>query len=455
MQTIQIFLLICILTILSFFILPSHLIETEFPVYRVILDPGHGGLRYLNKKNHGDRYDKISEKYLKHYNAGVRYKNLEEHAIAYSIAKKVKDILDLSSDGKNFNRFIEIIKQFSDDNPPRIIIQSKLSRGELKSNKKISKNDDPNASFRLYDYPDKTDTFRKIEHGRISKINSYKPHLLVSIHMDIRPPDYYKGINPVIVAPHSFLHSGLQYLNKKITNKDFFYESPYAYWFVESVKKSNFYWFLKDTSVYFTGYPHNNKLRIKSKRFLGYRYNMVSWNYADPPHWEIIAKHHPKETQYAMSHNDFVMKGKFWERERSIYEGYRRKGGEDSYGGDNLYVSNEIIRYILYSLKLNGIRNSTQKLGKPYISIWSLPLLVNAVTAYIELGYLYKKRDRFLLTKKQDELAEGFAVGIYSLLVGLKPKNNKSKYMPKGKRVDLKKYCITSKKSYFDVVAEE
>ncbi len=420
----------------------------EFPVYRVALDPGHGGRAYGNKQKNGDRYDVLTGRYLAHFDYGVTYKKLEEHSIAYSIALKVKNILDMSLTGRDFIKFKNIIMRFTDENPGRIIIHSMMSRPD--SRIKIS-GDDPNGPFRLYDYRDASG---KKMYGRISRINFFRPHLVVSLHHDYRPPVHFQGINPVIAAPYALLEKGLQYLKGEIKDKSFFYRSLYTDWFIESTKRSDFRWFMKDVSVYFTGYPLDNFLKMVPEGFSGYRNNMVQWRYGDLPGWELLAANHPSGTRYSLNYNDIALQGRFWDRERSKYEKYRREDGEEGFGGDNLYACREIIRYILLSLDLKKIRHHTQKLGNPYISVWSVPMLVNAISAYIELGYIYRSPDRQMLTQKQDEVAEGIAVGIYSLLAGLKPKEGNYKYPPKGKRVDLEKYLINPEKYYFDDVLQ-
>ncbi|MBN2039049.1 MAG: N-acetylmuramoyl-L-alanine amidase [Spirochaetes bacterium] len=424
--------------------------SNEIPVYRVVIDPGHGGLSLLPRSRHGDRYDSISEKYLSNYYAGAKYRGIEERIFVYSIAEKVTDILNLTLTEKNFNSFKTVLKKFSTDEPDRIIIKTFLSRG--KSIEKSCSRDceDPNAEFRLYDYVDK---YRKRKEGRISFINKLNPHLLVSLHCDLQAPVYYRGMNPVIVAPYSLMARGLDYLKGSEKGRDFFFKSLYRDWFPESVRRTGFKWFLKDTSVYFSGYPVGNNLKIQKNRFSGYRYNMVNWRYKDPEKWEITAVKHPQNTRYSDDIRRFNPEGDFWDREKSVYESYRRDGGIEGFGGDNLYACSEIIRYILFSLYLSGDDHKKQKPGKPYISVWSLPILVNAVTAYIELGYLKNKRDRYLFIKKQDEIAEGIAAGIYSLFSGLKPVEKNFQYLPKGKKLDLDKYDLNDGKSYFNIVS--
>jgi hypothetical protein len=440
-------LLLIVFIILIFLFFSTDVNKPEFLTYRIVIDPGHGGFSLVPKIKHGDRYDLLSKKYLSNYAAGTTYGNLEERIITYNIANKVKDILDYTLHDNSFGKFREIIKKFTDDNCERIIIQTNLSREKSLDIGAVN-SEDPNAEYRLFDYFNKVGDRKP---GRISSINSNKPHLVLSLHCDSQAPVFYRGINPVISAPYSILHKGLNYLKGDENNRNFFYKSPYADWFVESVNRTGYKWFLKDVSVYFTGFPvaDNNKAE---ERFTGYLYNMVSWQYSDYPGWEKKANHHPKNSQYAINPKDFVVQGKFWDREQSKYESYRRDGGIEGFGGDNLYASSEIIRYILYSIYQSGNYYPGQKLGKPYVSVWSLPILVNAITAYIELGYLRNAKDRFILNNKQNEIAEGIAVGIYSLFAGIKPKNIKLKDLPKGKRIDLSKYKLPSGQSYFDIV---
>ena len=421
----------------------------EFPEFRVVLDPGHGGVSMAPRKRHGDRYDSISKKYLSNFVYGVRYRGIDEHIIMHSIALKVKALLELCSPHGDFRSFCEILRRFTDDDPERIIIHTLMSRGDSSDRDKIEKLDDPNANFRLFDFPDK---HGEIQPGRISRINAFSPHLVVSLHCDLRAPAYYRGINPVIVAPYSLCSKGLNFMKGIETEADFFYNSPYSDWFIEAVGRTGFEWFLNDISVYFTGFTIDSKCGIEKNNFRGYKNNMVTWSYCDGAEWEKYAAGHPHGTQYASSHKGFVLRGEFWERERSVYEAYRRDGGPEGYGGDNLYAANEIIKYILYSLYLTENHQRSQKPGRPYISIWTIPRLVNAVSAYIELGYLYRKRDRFLLTHKQNEIAEGIAAGVYSLLAGMRPEKCGFKYTPAGKSIDLQKYSMPSGKSYFDAV---
>lgn len=432
---------------------PVQIHKKEFSVYRVALDPGHGGLSLLPISKHGDRYSLLKKQYIDPYREGAHYKGISEHIVTYSIIDKVQNLLNLTRSTDGFQEFSTILKKYGKTVTERIEIIPFISRNNSENRKYIRKKSDPNDNFRIFDYPDK---MGKIQPGRISRINAFKPHLLVVLHCDIYAPRDHLGFTSIICPSYDFFYKGLEFLRDRDRNIDFFRNSPYLYlWFMESTRRSSFKWFANDTSIYFTGYRLKRNYSINYKNFKGYRHNMVTWRYKDAIGWQNFAKNHEPGTRYAIHAKDFAPEGKYWERERSKFEKYRRSGGYEGFGGDNFYASQEIIRYMLTSLKNNKIRSRRQKLGNPYVSAWSMPLFVNAVTAYIELGYLSQKHFRFLLTKKQDELAEGIAVGIYSLFAGLPSGERTYKDAPLGKKIDFDKYKDIDKVSYFDKVVPE
>ena len=434
--------------ILLFFLImfaPHYINIYEFPTYRLVIDPGHGGLSGKIPR-FGDRYDSISKKYLDLYKSGAARGSLKEHEIVFDIAKKVLNVLKNCKPGGDFNKFKKILGKYTNRTPRRINIVYKMSRGEPISKSDRTKMNDPNENFRLFDSYDKFGLKYK---GRISKINSFKPQLVVSLHLAGSGPREYKGMNPIVVAPYGLLKKGLQYLKGDINDRDVFHKSKYTDWFIESSKKNNFHWFLNDSSLYFTGYPITNKKKIDLNKFKGYRFNMVSWKYSDDKFWENILREVSPFNEYSKSYDNFIPEGRFWKREKSIYEKFRRDGGEEGFGGDNAYASYEIIRYILYSLKLKKNDHRRQKPGKSYVSVWILPLHVNAINAFIELGYLNRKRDRFLFRKKREEIAEGIAVGIYSLFAGLELQDD-FRYLPRGKKINFEKYKISGSNTYFN-----
>lgn len=446
--------ILSILILLAVLILPIGSNRREFPEYLIVLDPGHGGLSLQPREIHGDRYDPISGEYLDDFKDGASYRKLEEHAIVYRIARKAKKLLNLCSTDGDYQKFFQILRRYTDSSPVRIIINPHMSRGDSTDSDAIRNRRDPNGEFRLFDFPDENGIMQA---GRISRINALKPQLVVTIHVAARGPGDYRGLNPIIVPPYKMLFKGLRYLREEITSRKFLYNSKYGDWFSESSRRSDFHWFLKDVSAYFTGHTIREDNSINIEDFRGYRHNMVGWQYRDHWGWEYIAQYHPAGTRYAQSYRTFTPNGKFWKRERSIFERYRRDGGIEGYGGDNYYASAEIIRYILLSLSLKkkGRLHKDEKLTKPYISIWSVPIHINAISAFIELGYLRVRSHRRMLTKRQNEIAEGIAVGIYSLLAGLELKEFNFKYQPKGKSIDLKKYYFPNEENYFTIVTDK
>jgi hypothetical protein len=430
--------------------IPENINKQEFPQFRVVIDPGHGGISMHPMDMHGDRYDSISKQYLDNFRDGAAIYNLKEHEIVYSIAAKVEKLIKLCAEDGDYYKFAEILKKYTDEQPQRIIISYMMSRGPSVKEKDAEKMEDPNSEYRIFDYPDKQG---KIKLGRLSIINSFKPQLVVSLHLAGFASADFTAMNPVLLPPYSFLQNGLLLLKKKISNR-FYFGSPYDDWFEESNKRSSFEWFLNDVSLYYNSYPLNKNLKTEKGNFKGYRYNMISWKYRDSEGWEKFAQTHPTFTKYSESYEDITPTGKFWDREKSIYEDYRRSGGYEGFGGDNAYASYELVRYMLYAMNLKGYNSRSHIPGKPYISIWIVPHHINAVSSFIELGYLNRAQDRYMLLNKQNELAEGIAVGIYSMLTGLKLKNDKFKHKPKGLKIDFEKYKMSENKTYFEDVVE-
>jgi len=443
-----------IFLILFFVCIPEYFQYYEFPAFKVVIDPGHGGVNIKPKSRHGDRYDTISQKYLGDYRPGAVVKiggtEIKEHVIVYSIAQKIMKILAYTAPDGDFTKF-QVIAQKYGTIKTRVNIISILSRPDGITNDEVLTLNDINAPYRIFDYPADNGL---LSHGRISKINKFRPQLVVSIHAAESSSSDYKAINTILAPPFSFLLNGLEYLRKNKTGRKFFNNSPMSDWFIEDETRSAFNLFLSDVSQYFTGYPLDSKMKITA--FRGYRHNMTRWAYADDPGWEQNAAKHAAYSQYSKNYKDVSPSGRFWDRERSKYELYRRDGGEEGFGGDNAYASYEITRYILYSLKKNGSHYKHLTEGKPYFSIWAIPIYINAINAYLELGYFRRKDDRKTLLESQDNIAEGIAIGIYSLFAGVDPLHDDNfTHIPRGKRIDLEKYTVSPEKSYFDAVWDD
>lgn len=441
---------LAVFAVLLVLLVPESIVRREFPQFRVVLDPGHGGISLPDRSLHGDRYDSISGAYLQPFKEGASWGAIEEHAVVYEIAKKAAELLALCGEGGDYQRFGRILEYYSVKAPRRIVIDVSLSRGDSRIKKEILSREDPNGEFRLFDYPGPGG---RMLPGRISRINATRPHLVVSLHVARSGSPYFRGMNPVIVPPFGFMYNGLRVLRGELSGKGFFLSSPYADWFDESNDRSGYEWFLNDSMLYFSGFPLDARRGVDAAGFKGYRYNMVRWRYRDDHGWEDVARRHPDFTPYAASPKTINLTGRYWDRERSIYEQYRRDAGEEGFGGDNHYASAEIIRYILMALRRHGVNHPDQRLSKPYVSVWHMPLYLNAVTAFMELGYFNRPHFRYILTSRQDEIAEGIAVGVYSLFAGMDVRDDAGARPPRGKRIDLDKYRDSNKGCYFDQAA--
>jgi hypothetical protein len=145
----------------------------------------------------------------------------------------------------------------------------------------------------------------------------------------------------------------------------------------------------------------------------------------------------------------------FRDRERSFAETARRGGGA-SLGGDNLEASDEMIRFIRHALlrrvagegKAGG--GDADRLvgphGLPFARDYAIPLFINAISCYVELGYRSNAEDRRLFSAHEEAYAEGIAVGVYSLLYGMRPTPAAAIAglagfaSPSGKALDLRPY---------------
>jgi hypothetical protein len=126
-------------------------------------------------------------------------------------------------------------------------------------------------------------------------------------------------------------------------------------------------------------------------------------------------------------------------RENSVSEKMRRSGGYEGIGGDNLYFSNEILRYVSYFLQSE--KNIEYNILEERASDWSVCIFNNSITAGLELGNLYSSHDRKILTQNRDSIAEYIAYAVYCINTGIyKTEEDPEKIMPYGKEIKLEKY---------------
>ncbi|MBI3396245.1 MAG: hypothetical protein HY042_10455, partial [Spirochaetia bacterium] len=152
------------------------------PEYPVVIDPGHGGTEVKRKD---DKWDPVSKTFLDAYSTGTadRATSLTEHEAVLALGKRVRFYLELTQSQDGWKQFEAILRQFSADKEfKRIRFRANMSREDSWLNRKESADSpDVNAPFRLYDSYDSKGRFAP---GRISAVNSYKPYLVVALHMN-------------------------------------------------------------------------------------------------------------------------------------------------------------------------------------------------------------------------------------------------------------------------------
>lgn len=442
---------------LLIFSLMQNLYAWDAPKYKVIIDPGHGGYNQSPYEDFGDKYDILSGKYLEKFKQGASYKERHEREIVLMLSKEVNKVLELTKTESGFIKFKKIAAKYTRSEIKPIIFDTQLTRTDDYSMFTFKEGQDMNGKYRLYDFPDKKSGVKQL--GRISWINQEKPYLIVSIHLNPSYPGHPGGMAAVIAPPYAVFQK-LRLISRGKMNDSSFAKSPYSNWLQFVGDWTHLQNAVADTWIYFHGYwPDKTGKKTNKNKFTGYRHNMITWKYADPHGWENKAKLGGKGP-YAVSHEDFIARGSFWNRERGQGEKWRRSGGREGYGGDNFYASNELLRFVQYGLS-DGLRKSNGhpiKLGPiqtPYISTYSLPTYTNAICAFLEIGYIDNDRDMRILMGNPKIVAESLAVGIYSLFRGIKPiKKKYMPYYPHGKKISFEKYETLNKKNYFQEVAE-
>ncbi|TGL35219.1 N-acetylmuramoyl-L-alanine amidase [Leptospira koniambonensis] len=447
--------ILLILLILNFSFSVSSQETTPKRTYNIVIDPGHGGLDLKPKEEHGDKYDPISNKYLEPYKAGAQTKSRRESEVVLALAKEVKEILDLTKTQEGFEIFRSHAKKFTNDTLPWIRIDSDLTREETAKEEGADLSSDPNAFYRLYDYPDKKSG--KLKPGRISRINAARPYLVLSLHLN---PSWkgHPGGMAAVLSPSYRTFYNLRKISEGKSSKSF-EDGPWSEWMRFKMEWSRLENAVADAWIYFNGYwPNKSGKKTDLSNFEGYRQNMVTWKYADPSGWidkAVLDGPGP----YAKKHSEYSAKGKFWDRERAEPELWRREDGAEGFGGDNHYAATELMRFLQYGLRT--IPNSEEELSnpgpinKPYISTYSLPTFINAISAYLEIGYIDKEKDMKILTQRRKDTAISLAVGVYSLFHGIKIKSADLPYIPKGKKIDWARYENLKEGNYFRVVRDE
>ena len=461
--------------------------------FKVLLDPGHGGRGEPRGTVHGDNWDPALGEFLTGYlNGGSRTVNritYTEAEIVLALGKRVKLWLDKTQDDKKWPEFEALIRGYQDmQKMPvrRVWIDCKMTRDSSYLDHPDAANPNVNKYFRLFDGPDTlpatptTPTFP----GRLSKLNATAADLMIGLHANDSINPGLRGNTALFVPPYQIYESFRQVL---IGQKpwDDIHNSPYfTYWSFSKPPGSRKPEMLEDVSRYFldggagSAHSHNASQRVG-------RADRTQWHY---------------RSQTPVEHHDLKDKfdGPYWERERSVFEGYRRAGGPEEIGGDNLFSGQELVRFIRYALWRDFLKKPgplpfpaqpvhqgraaavdpdapppgqaggtgllttygasfppEAYLGRhapPLCSDWLISLYTNSVAAYLEVAYLSNPADLWLLDNKLDVIAEGIAVGVYSLLSGLKVRELPGLASPRGAPVDWDRYYETPwGKSWFEM----
>ncbi len=421
-----------------------------------MLDPGHGGAVVTRKD---DKWDPVTRQYLDFYLSGMVYQQYTEQEIVLDLSKRVRRYLDLTRTDEGWEEFQKILRIFSDQNEfSRIVFKTDMSRDDGWQNRgKPVSDPEVNAPYRMYDFPDPKKDMR-MEMGRLSYINSKKPYLVLALHLN--PAE---GSNPggmgAVLSPGYTTFDLLRKITLGQANPSQFMNSPWiqrAAWLISDAGFNQLESAKGDAWVYFHGFRmlKNGTPWIGKNR--GIRWNMVMWRYADPPGWELKAAR-GGPGPYALKYAEWRPEGKFWEREQSQTELWRREGGPLGFGGDNYYASDELMRFVQMGLPIQvPARRAPGAMGEivpPFVSTYGLPTFANAIIAYLEIAHLNRTRDRTMVLENQEELAKSMAAGIYSLFRGLKVKKT-GNVRPRGAPVNFEKYEKAPGGNYFRIVTD-
>lgn len=428
--------------------------------YTVVLDPGHGG-RYMSPESvYGDKWDPVRGEYLDRYRHGAYMKGIWESEVMYAMAVDARNLLRYTLDEDKHERFKAILKKYTGKAPEKIEpVRALLSRENNYHTRYLSVQKDPNAPYRLYDFPDiETGEMRK---GTISRINEMQPNLVVSLHLTGGRSPRQGAMAAVITPGYETYKKAIEYVKgnsrERARIKREFRRSQWSDWFRSARGYNTFQTFMLDAWVYYTGYwSTKSGLNPRTDKYRGHRHNMFSWAYRDKK-WLDIARRSEPGTAYAANLKNFKPQGSFWQREQSQPESWRREGGPEGYGGDNHYAANELMRFVRKAFLVNGYdtRKTLPKIIDPYISTWSVPTYVNAISAYLEIGHLSSDRDVDRLLNKREIYAEALAVGVYSLFYSLtQPADAREKDLPTGQAIDFSRYENYKGRNYFKQVAE-
>ncbi|MFA5479974.1 MAG: hypothetical protein WC337_08095 [Candidatus Muiribacteriota bacterium] len=402
----------------------THLSQENISVREEIIiciDPGHGGKPEFGNRFGGDQWSSENKTFNSFYNYGAELNDFHEHEYVYELGEKVMEELLLLNTEEGIQKAYKFLSDSGINflDKKNIIFKPFLSRSESYDKRQDSEEININKFFRLFDSPvDPREENFDIFPGRLSNINKVKPHLTLSLHINYVESQKYSGFHSFF-AP-SFHEFKYIYDNRNDVEKIKKHEL-FPYWNVSSVSRSIEDWMINDSRTYFTGFRNTG-------HFIGRRNTMVTWKYNEMQNF--LEKEIDTD----------LLESNFFEREKSKYEKWRRSGGHEGIGGDNLYLSQESLRWISYLFAVNN--KIDVNILEPRASDFSIAIYNNSITAGMELGNIYSERDRKFLIENSDEIARYMAYSMLCILnrVELSDKNTINNIIPKTNMLDLKKY---------------
>jgi N-acetylmuramoyl-L-alanine amidase len=472
--------------------------------YRIVLDPGHGGRGERRSATGGDGWDPVTGEFLISYmNGGSRLAHgitYAEHEIALALGRRIKLWLDRTADEATWPAFEALVRRYQEhakSTVKRVDLRCVLTREHSYLDHPDAASPDVNKHFRLFDSPDTLPAAPGIPMfpGRLSRAAALAGDLFVSLHVNDSVNGSLRGPTALFVPPFEFYDSIRQMVTGARPWVDLRPSPYFTYWSAVRHPRNRRDEIADDATRYFlegsgSGSGSAAATAVAAGRRPMGRHNRIQWAYRDPRPPEQVALAGP-------------FAGAFWDRERGKHEAFRRSGGPEEVGGDNLFAGQQLIRFMRHALwrdfmargrdalpavmrPLFEARNRDRErnrererdrdpepsrapgrgdagagaaappapvpmmptadvyLGRhapPLCSDWLVALYSNSVVAYLEVAYLSNPADLWLLDNRLDLMAEGIAVGIYSLFAGLKVKDLPGLPPPRGTRLEWEKYA--------------
>ncbi len=427
--------------------------EVTKPLYIVVaINPNHGGKEAKASQFDGDRYDELTSKFTKDYKEGLYYQNLSEFDLLLNLSKKIYNLFKDTKTKTGWKKFEKILKKYAQSTNikfKKVVFEPLLTKETNYNYYEKKEEKDINRYFRLMDSPSKS-LLKKYHKGILSFIYKYRADIILNFDLNYGGSDS-KSIFSINVPSFYFfefvknkiIKSNFSFNLSEIKNNEYRYIIQHWWGNNQTEKIRNL---INDVWIYFTGYiPKENYIQPDLDKFMGLGYNMFDWDYRDSTRWYKDYDDKDENPHYNSDLRLWKPAGEFWKRERMIVELKRRKDGILSFGGDNLYASEEIIKYIQYIL---ATENFYIYSAPPVFKYDELSLYTTGISININLGSIYKEETQKLLTKYSNILSEAICVGIYSISAGFNIKTNIKKDLstPVGKPIDFKfyqkeKYC--------------